>query len=86
MKNAGSALRLFVAGAFCAGLLAVGGCTKYASSGDLKKLDDANKAAVAAEKELEQAKNERRGLEMQLARKQADLDVAKAELEQAKNQ
>ena len=75
----------FVMGAaFCFALLAVGGCTKYASPDDLKKLDDANKAALSSEKQLDQAKSERMSLEKQLALKQAELDSTKAEFEKVK--
>jgi outer membrane protein TolC len=71
--------------AFAAGTLIFGGCTKYASPDDLKKLDAAEKAAVMAERDVEKAKAERSSLEKQVAAKQAELDAAKAEFEQVKN-
>ncbi len=85
MISTGKAIRMALVCAFAAGILAFGGCTKYASPDDLKKLDAADKAAVSAERDVEKAKAERRGLEKQVSVKQAELDAAKVELEQVKN-
>jgi len=84
MIKTGRIVRLAIGAAFCFSLLAVGGCTKYASPDDLKKLDEANQAALSAEKQLDQTKSERMGLEKQLAAKQAELDSTKAEFEKVK--
>lgn len=85
MTRIGRAVRLSVVCAFAAGTLVFGGCTKYASPDDLKKLDAAEKAAVSAERDVEKAKAERRGLEKQLDDKKAELESAKAELNKHKN-
>ncbi len=85
MDSTGRTIRTTVLCAFIAGTLAFGGCTKYASPDDLKKLDAADKAAVSAERDVEKAKSERRGLEKQVNNKKAELDAAKAELELVKN-
>ena len=84
MKKPEKLARAVIIAAFSVSLLAVGGCTKYASPDDLKKLDEANKAAVSAEKELNQVKAQRMDLEKQVSQKQADLDAAKAEVEKLK--
>lgn len=68
----------------CAGLL-LGGCTKYASQGDLKRLDEAQQAAVSAEQDQQKAETDRRAIENQIAGKKAELDAAKAELEAVKS-
>jgi len=80
----GKALRTSLAVAFVIGLLAVGGCTKYAGPDDLKKLDAANKAAVMAEKDLDKAKAERRSLEQKVTDKQNELNAAKSEFDAVK--
>ncbi|MBM3325881.1 MAG: hypothetical protein FJY65_02700 [Calditrichaeota bacterium] len=67
----------------CLSLLTVG-CTKYASPDDLKKLDEAQKAAVSAEKELDQLKKERADLERQIAQKQHELDDLQEQLDEIK--
>jgi septal ring factor EnvC (AmiA/AmiB activator) len=85
MTRTGRAIRTGFVCAFAAGILVLGGCTKYASPDDLKKLDAADKAAVSAERDVEKAKAERRGLEKQLSDKKSELAAAKTELEQVKN-
>lgn len=85
MKSSGRMIRIGLACAFIAGTLAFGGCTKYASPDDLKKLEAAESAAISAEKDVDKAKVERRQVEKQLGEKKAELDAAKAELEQVKN-
>jgi len=85
MRISGGTVRLLAGAVFCVSLLAVGGCTKYASPDDLKQLDIANTAAVSAEKTLDQTKAERQKLERKIPPKQAELDAAKAELEKVKN-
>ena len=84
MKISGGPVRLLVSAAFGISLLMSVGCTKYASPDDLKKLDEANKAAVSAEADLDHAKADRMALEKKVAAKQADLDAAKAEFEKVK--
>ena len=70
--------------ALAAGLMLASGCTKYASPDDLKRLDDAQKAAISAEKELEKAKADRRTLEAEVSAKEKELEGVKAELEKVK--
>ncbi len=84
MISTGRAIRTLLVCAFAAGTFAFGGCTKYASPDDLKKLDAADKAAVSIERDVDKAKAERRGLLKQVGEKKAELDAAKAELEQVK--
>ena len=84
MKMPGKLTRTALIFAFGVSLLAVGGCTKYASPDDLKKLDEANKAAVSAERDLATMKSQRSDMEKQVSKKQADLDAAKAESERVK--
>jgi len=86
MKISGGFVRLVMGAAFCVCLMTVGGCTKYASPDDLKKLDETNRAAVSAERDLEQIKAERMKVERELAAKQKELEAAKAEFEKVKNQ
>ncbi len=62
------------------------GCTKYASPDDLKKLDEAQKAAISAEKELEQLKKERADLERQVSPKQNEYDDLKAQFDELKTE
>jgi len=69
---------------FTFGLLSSVGCTKYASPEDLQNLDEARKAAVASEKELDRIKGERSDVEQELAVKEAELAAAKEELELVK--
>lgn len=69
---------------FAFGLLTSVSCTKYASLEDLQNLDEARKAAVAAEKELDRVKAERSDVEKELAGKEAELVAAKQELELVK--
>ncbi|MCF7810145.1 hypothetical protein K9N50_04060 [bacterium] len=69
---------------FSFGLLSSVSCTKYASPEDLQNLDNARKAAVAAEKELDRVKAERSDVEKELAGKEAELAAAKEELELVK--
>lgn len=77
-------LRTVMATALLAGALIAVGCTKYASPDDLKRLDEAQAAALSAEKELEQVRAERRKLEQDLAAKQRELEHAKADLDAVK--
>jgi hypothetical protein len=86
MRFNGRTPSLLLAGVFAAGLLTFGGCTKYAGPDDLKKLDEADKAATLAEKDLAKAKAERRDLEKKLAVKETELAAAKAEAEKIKSQ
>jgi len=85
MISTGKAIRTCAVCAFAAGILVFGGCTKYASPDDLKKLDASEKAAISAERDVDKAKVERRGLEKQVADKQVELAAAKAELEKVKS-
>lgn len=66
-------------------VLFIEGCTKYASQDDLNTLDEANNAAVSAEKELAMVEKERRQLENDLSQKEGELADAKAEFEKVKN-
>ncbi len=65
-------------------LTVVSGCTKYASQDDLNSLEEANKAAVSAEKELAKVEKERRHLENELSQKEGELADVKAEFEKVK--
>lgn len=69
---------------FVFGLVFSTGCTKYASPEDLQKLEEARKAALSAEKELDRIKTERRDVEDELANKEAELESTKEELELVK--
>jgi len=61
------------------------GCSKYASPDDMKKLKEAEQAAISAEKELSKTIAERQKLEQELAAKQQELKEAEAELEHVKS-
>ncbi len=63
--------------AFAFGLLLSTGCTKYASTEDLQKLEEARKAALSAEKELDRIEAERRDVEDELAAKETELQATK---------
>ena len=71
---------------FAVALLTVGGCTKYASQDDLNNLDEAKKAAVSAERELEGVKAQRADLEKQVQVKEAELKKKEDELQRLRNQ
>lgn len=66
------------------GLLISTGCTKYASPEDLQRLEEARKAALAADKELGRIQAERQDVESELAAKNVELEAAKEELELVK--
>jgi len=66
-------------------LLGATGCTKYASPDDMKKLKEAEQAAISAEKEQSKVVAERQKLEAELAAKQQELQEAEAELEHVKS-
>ncbi len=61
------------------------GCTKYASPDDMKKLKEAEQAAISAEKEQSKIVAERKKMENELAAKQQELKEAQAELEHVKS-
>ena len=68
----------------CAAVLLVAtflfsGCTKYAKQEQLKALEEAKSAALAAEKSLADCKNQTATLEGQLTQKQQALQEMKAE-------
>lgn len=65
---------------FTVSLLASVGCTKYASQEDLQQLETARKAAISAEKELENTKDERKMVEQELAEKEAELKTVQDDL------
>lgn len=62
-----------------------GGCTKYAKQEQLKALEEAKSAALAAEKSLADCKNQTAALEGQLAQKQQKLQEMKAEKQTVDN-
>ena len=70
---------------FAAGMLLSVGCTKYASQDDLARLEEARKAAISAEKELDKTKVERKKVEGELADFEAELKTAQGELDYVKN-
>ncbi|MDP8237911.1 MAG: hypothetical protein P9X24_02365 [Candidatus Hatepunaea meridiana] len=70
--------------AFVAMLLMSVGCTKYASPDDLQQLEGARKAAVSAEKCVDDIKAERQDVKRELDKKEADLKNAQQELDYAK--
>lgn len=53
------------------------GCAKHPSPEELGQLDEARMAAEAAEKKLEEKKNEKAQLETELAQKKAELEALK---------
>ena len=69
---------------FMAGLLMSVGCTKYASPDDLQRLEEARKAAIAAEKTLDDTKAERADVERELADKEAELKAVQVEFDYVK--
>ncbi len=69
---------------FSAGVLVSGGCTKYANPDDLQTLDEAKKAAVAAEKELDKIKIEHKKVAKELAEMEKELKATKDELKRVK--
>jgi len=71
---------LALVAAFSAGMMLSAGCTKYAGSDDLKRLEEAKQAAISAEKELEKARAERRQVEKELSDKQKELETVQADL------
>jgi len=73
-------IRLGLAGLCVAGLLAAG-CTKYANEENLASLENAKKAALAAEKLQQEKQAEKADLQRELAAVQADLEKARGELE-----
>ena len=84
MKRPHKMTAMVLALVFTAGVLVSGGCTKYAGPDDLQKLDEAKKAAITAEKELDKVKAERKTVEKELADKEKELEAAKGELNRAK--
>jgi len=70
--------------AFVLGTLGITGCTRYANQDQLKTLDETQAAAVSAEKQLADKKNEKATLEKDLAAKKAELEKVKAEKETVK--
>ena len=60
------------------------GCTKYATQEQLTNLDETKKAALAAEKQLEEKIAEREDWEKKVAQKEAELEEKKAEKEEIK--
>jgi len=73
-----------VALVFAVTLIMSVGCTKYASPDDLQRLEEARKAAVSAEKEIDKVKTERKQVEQDLANKEAELKAVQEELEYVK--
>ncbi len=73
-----------VAMVFTAGLLMSVGCTKYASQDDLQQLEEARKAAISAEKELDKIKVEHKQVEQAVAEKEAELKSVQDELKYVK--
>jgi len=70
---------------FAAGILLSVGCTKYASQDDLQRLEEARRAAISAEKELDKTKADRKNVERDLADIEAELKTAQNELDYVKN-
>jgi septal ring factor EnvC (AmiA/AmiB activator) len=66
---------------FAAGIILSTGCTKYASSDDLQRLEEARKAAVSAEQELDRLKADRKKVEGDLADAEAELQEVQKELD-----
>lgn len=66
---------------FAAGSMMSVGCTKYASPDDLQRLEEARKAAISAEKELDNKKDERMAVEQELADVKAELNTVQADWE-----
>ena len=69
---------------FAASIFLSLGCTKYASQDDLQRLDEARKAAISAEKEVDKKKAERKNVERELADIEAELKTAQNELDYVK--
>ena len=69
---------------FAASLIMSVGCTKYASPDDLQRLEEARKAAVSAEKEVDKVKAEHKQVEQDLAKKESELKAVQEELEYVK--
>jgi septal ring factor EnvC (AmiA/AmiB activator) len=69
---------------FVVGLLSTG-CTKYASEDNLAQLDEAKKAAVAAENLSQDKESEKAALQRELAKLKAELKTAESELDLVKN-
>ena len=69
---------------FAASLIMSVGCTKYAGPDDLQRLEEARKAAVSAEKEIDKVKSERKQVEQDLAKKESELKAVQEELEYVK--
>jgi len=69
---------------FAVGILLSVGCTKYASQDDLQRLEEARRAAISSEKELDKKKTERKTVERELADIEAELKTAQNELEYVK--
>ncbi len=55
------------------------GCTKHPNEKQLQTLEETKQAALAAEAQLEQKRQEKATLESQLAQKKAQLEKAQAE-------
>ncbi len=69
---------------FAATLIMSVGCTKYASPDDLQQLEEARKAAVSAEKEVDKVKAERKQAEQDVANMESELKAVQDELEYVK--
>lgn len=65
---------------FVASIAVIGGCTKYASTDDLQRLEETRRSASSAERELEQVRGERRQLEQERDAKKSELATAQEEL------
>ncbi len=65
--------------AFMLGSLTLSGCTKYANEDELRKLDEKQAAALAAEKKVQELEAEKADLERELQAKKAELDKTNKE-------
>jgi len=73
MKNIKRFISLLILILFLVGMFSTTGCTKYASQEQLKALEDAKNAALAAEKRVEELKVEKAQLEKDIAVKKQEL-------------
>jgi len=73
MKNIKRFISLLILILFLVGMFSTTGCTKYASEEQLKALEDAKNAALAAEKRVEELKVEKAQLEKDIAVKKQEL-------------
>ena len=67
-------------------LLVTSGCAKKVSQEDTTRLEEARAAALSAEKKLDQLKQERQGLEDQLANKQTQIGQKTSEKDSTSKQ